>query len=296
MKQGLFDEDSLNKILAVDITSGFIWGELNDQVTRWINRMNEHGITKWILYLSALEENEEKDKRNRLNVERIQRELKRREGKDIPLGDIRNILIRLSRGDLLEFLELGGWFRRVKDPILLEFLKVWGRIEVEGQDREDVKDELKTRYGKFERRVNEYKGYLAEVHMSQVLLSSQGKTLAGAFFNSREDIQIPDFTFVRHRYRPGSGKGREIDVIGAAGPEQWVCQSKWVEGDKIGVSVLKGLVSQADTVQKDIDPQVLRMWLFAHDGLTSKSKAFAEEHGILWSSRRELDELLVYLD
>ncbi len=63
------------KILAVDLSSGFIWGELNDQVTKWIHRINEHGITKWILYLSALDENTEPEKRGLVNVERIQREL-----------------------------------------------------------------------------------------------------------------------------------------------------------------------------------------------------------------------------
>ena len=42
----------------MDLSSGFIWGELNDQVNKWIERINEYGITKWVLYLSALEEGE----------------------------------------------------------------------------------------------------------------------------------------------------------------------------------------------------------------------------------------------
>ncbi|MCP4111199.1 MAG: hypothetical protein GY749_37685 [Desulfobacteraceae bacterium] len=97
-RKKIADEESLNRIMAVDITSGFIWGELNDQVTRWIARINGHGITKWILYLSALDENTEEDKRGRLNVERIQGELKHREGKTVPLDEIRDVLIKLSRG------------------------------------------------------------------------------------------------------------------------------------------------------------------------------------------------------
>jgi hypothetical protein len=40
--QALLTEESLNKILAVDLSSGFIWSELNDQVNRWIERINEH--------------------------------------------------------------------------------------------------------------------------------------------------------------------------------------------------------------------------------------------------------------
>ncbi len=63
MTKAISDEQSLNDILAVDITSGFIWGELNDQVTRWIDRINDQNITKWILYLSAMDENENQDEK-----------------------------------------------------------------------------------------------------------------------------------------------------------------------------------------------------------------------------------------
>ena len=289
-KESLTDENSINTLLAVDISSGFIWGELHDQITRWIERLNDYGITKWILYLSALEEGD------RLDVERIRRELNAREGKDVSLDTIRNVLIKLSRGDLLEYLELGGWFRKVNDPILLEFLKVWGKIEVEGYDRASVQYELVNQYQKLTRRISEYKGYLAEVFMSQVLLNGQRKTLSGRFFNSPEDIKMPwPFVFVRHRMRLGSGKGQEIDVIGATGGEVWVCQSKWVTGANIGVPVLENLMSQAAVVKEDMDPSVIRMWLFAYKGLTRQARTFAEKQGILWSSRDEFNDLLRHL-
>lgn len=297
-KQGkmISDEETLNKIMAVDITSGFIWGELNDQVTRWINRINEHNITKWILYLSALDENTETEKRGRLNVERIQKELLKREGKKVSLDVIRDVLIRLSRGDLLEYLELGGWFRRVKDPILLEFLKVWGRIEVEGQNRRKVRDELTEKYQKIGRKIREYKGYFAEVHMSQVLLSAQDQELPGKYFNTIKNVKMPwRFSYVRHRVRTGSGKGKEIDVLGAAGIEKWICQSKWVTDRKIGIAVLKELMAQAGVLEEEMKPEIIRIWLFAHNGLTKQAAAFAKKQGILWSSRKEFDDLLEYL-
>jgi len=69
----LDNEKILNEMLAVDLSSGFIWGELNDQVTRWIARINDYGITKWILYLAALEEEK------RVDLKRIQRQLLGRE-------------------------------------------------------------------------------------------------------------------------------------------------------------------------------------------------------------------------
>jgi len=295
LNQPVASEEELNHILAVDLSSGFIWGELNDQVTRWISRINEHSITKWVLYLSALDENTEEDKKGRLNVERIHEEIQKREGRDVSFDMIRDVLIKLSRGDLLEYLELGGWFRRIKDPILVEFLKVWGRIEVEGSDRNLVQYTLQSRYDKMKRRISEYKGYFAEVHMSQILLNGQRKKLSSRFFHARKDIVIPDFIFVRHRMRLESGRGQEIDVIAAAAPEVWVCQSKWLKNRKIGVGILKDLMSQAEIVQKDLDPKIIRKWIFAHDGLTPQAKAFAEKNGIFWTVRKEFDELLVHV-
>jgi hypothetical protein len=140
------DEETLNRILAVDLSSGFIWGELHDQVTQWIERINEHKITKWVLYLSVLDENTDESRRGELKLEQIQKQLMEREGRLVPIETIRDVLIKLSCGDLVEYLELGGWFRKVDDPILLEFLKVWRRIEVEGRHAHEIQEELIRRY------------------------------------------------------------------------------------------------------------------------------------------------------
>ena len=290
------DEETVNRLLAVDLSSGFIWGELKDQVKRWIERINDYGVTKWILYLSALDENTEEDQNGRLNVERIQQEVSRREGREVSLETVRDVLVKLSRGDLLEYLELGRWFRRVKDPILLDFLKVWGRIEVEGRDEAQARDQVNERYLRLGRRFAEYKGYLAEVFMAQVLLSGQGKTLKGAWFHSESDVQMPwMFHYVRHRVRMGAGKGREIDVLGAAGAEKWICQSKWLEGRRCGVKILEELTGQEVWLREEMDPLVVRLWLFSHDGLTADAEEMACEKGILWSDRKDLDALLEHL-
>lgn len=282
-------EEVLNEILAVDLSSGFIWGELNDQVNRWIKRINEHGITKWILYLSALEEGD------RLDVERIQRELRAREGKDVSLDTIRDVLIKLSRGDLLQYMELGGWFRKVDDPILLEFLKVWGRIEVEGQSRSAVQNTLVTQYQSRQRKFHEYKGYLGEVFMAQVLWNSQRLTLPGRLFHSSEDIEIPwRFVFIHHRMRLQSGKGREIDLIAAAGGYIWVCQSKWWATQSAGIEELRALEAQGELVHQDKEMEVIKLtlWLFSYSGLREDAREYAREHGILWSGKAEMNELL----
>jgi len=285
----IVSEETLNEILAVDLSSGFIWAELNDQVTKWIERINEYGITKWVLYLSAIEEGD------RLDLDRIQKELAEREGKVVPIETIRDVLIKLSRGDLLQYMELGGWFRKIDDPILLEFLKVWGKIEIEGQDRAGVQNDLRTQYQTIKRRIYDHKGYLAEVYIAQILWSGQNKTLPGKLFHSKEDITLPwHFSYVKLRSRLGGGKGMEIDVEGGAGKERWICESKWWIGRKVGRVEVESLMRKGNAVKEEVGEglQILRLWFFAHDGFTEDAEALMLKNGVLWSVREDLNGLL----
>ncbi len=285
----LKDEETLNEMLAIDLSSGFIWAELHDQVTRWIARLNEYHITKWILYLAALEEEP------RIDLTRIQRELWRQERQEVELETIREVLVKLSRGDLIDYKPFGGWFGKINDPILEEFLKVWGRIEVAGEDGKEVRDKIRKRYQTLQRRFTEYMGYLAEVHMIQILWNGQGKTLPGQYFHSAEDIRLPNrFSYIDQRSQLGSGKGLEIDIYAAAGIEIWMAKSKWWRGRKVGVKVVETLLEQAQEVRRREEEtlRTLRLWLFAYDGVTEKARRLMEQHGVLWSSRAELDALL----
>jgi len=293
-KQGksIVSEEVLNEMLAVDLSSGFIWAELNDQVTRWIERINEYGITKWVLYLSALE------KGDRLDLEHIRRELLEREGKSVSVETIRDVLIKLSRGDLLQYMELGGWFRKVDDPILLEFLKVWGRIEVEGMDQASVRSETVKKYQSLKRKLHDHIGYLAEVYMAQVLWSGQRKRLPGRLFHTEEDVQLPwQFFYIRHRVRLGAAAEMEIDLYAAAGAEVWIGESKWWRGRKVGRAEVEVFLRKAEFVREveGEGHQVLRIWFFAHDGFTEEAEALMREKEVFWSVREDLDELLRYV-
>ena len=98
------------------------------------------------------------------------------------------------------------------------------------------------------RRFNEYKGYLAEVFMSQVLLNNQNrrkKPFPGHFFNSDNDIALdPTLHYLHHRVSLGSGKDKEVDIIAAFGDGTWVCQSKWETTKPMGVGVVETLIGQ----------------------------------------------------
>jgi len=167
-----------------------------------------------------------------------------------------------------------------------------GRIEVEGQDIGRVRDGLREQYRRLKRRIREHLGYLAEVYMAQVLLDSQDKRLPGRFFHQENDIDVPRFTYVRLRERLGVGPDREIDVLGAAGPEKWVCESKWVKDRRAGKSDVEVLLRKSELIQEEMEPLVARMWFFAHDGFTEEAEALMRKKGMFWSVREDLDGLL----
>jgi hypothetical protein len=291
LNKPMTDETVLNEILAVDLSSGFIWGELNDQVSGWIARINEYNITKWVLYLSAMEEGD------RIDLDRIHRQLLEKEGKDVSVDIIRDVLIKLSRGDLLDYMELGGWFRKVQDPILLEFLKVWGRIEVEGISAYRVQKEIQQKYQLLEKKIKDQLGYLAEIYMAQILWNCQNRTLAGKWFHSDTDIIIPwHFNYIWHRTRLGAGKDMELDIEAAAGSEIWIGESKWWKDRKAGIHDVEILMNKGDLFRRKEGPglKTLRIWFFSYSGFTEEAEEFIKENGILWSSKKELNDMLNY--
>ncbi len=285
-KQALKDEPTLNAMLAVDLSSGFIWNELSAQVNQWIERINDYGITKWVLYLSALEEGD------KIDLGRIQQQLFEQDGQQVSIETIREVLIKLSRGDLIDYKEFGGWFGKVQDPILLDFLKVWGQIEVQSFNPTAAKDNLLKEYGTIKRQFAELKGYLAEVYLAQILLNARRQKLPGHYFHQAQPIDVPNFIHVGLRERLGAAEGMEIDVHGWAGTEQWVAESKWIAGRKVGVKDVNQLLDKARLVQKDRDAEIVRVWFFGHDGFTQEAETLMQEQHVFWSTRKDLDELL----
>jgi len=284
------NEKTLNKILAIDISSGFIWMELSDQVNRWVERINEYGITKWILYLSAIEEG------NEIDLYRIQRELKIHESKDVPISKIKEIMIKLARGDLLEYKMLGNWFGKINDPILNEFLKVWGAIEVAKYQRKDIEEKTIRKFEKLTKRFHEYKGYIAEIYMIQILWNSQDKTLSHKFFNATNDVNVPRFIYIDQRHRQRMGKRMEVDLYASSGTEIWLAESKWHQ-KPVGVDVVHHLIKQKEVVQdrEGEDLEHLNLWMFSYAGVTPKAADLMKKKGILWSSKDDLNALLEYV-
>jgi len=286
------NESILNKLLAIDISSGFIWMELSDQVNRWIQRINDYGITKWILYLSAIEENDE------IDIYRIQKDLKKYEYVDVSISKIKEIMIKLSRGDLIEYKTFGNWFGKINDPILNDFLKIWGEIEVVKHNRKDIEEQTIRKYKKYEKRFHETKGYLSEIYMIQLLWTGQNKMLPGQFFHSVNDIKIPDrFIYIDQRHRQHTGKHIEVDIYASSGTEIWLAESKW-HSRTVGRDIVNHLIENAKVVMEregdDID--VLRLWLFSYSGVTKEAEKLLSQHNILWSTKDDLNALLEHVN
>ncbi|CAN2047845.1 ATPase domain protein, prokaryote domain protein [Candidatus Magnetomoraceae bacterium gMMP-1] len=284
----LNSEKALNKILAIDLSSGFIYQELREQVMKWIERLNDHNITKWILYLAALDEEE------RIDIERIRKELKRQEGKDVEIEKIKDVMVRLSQGDLIEYKSFGGWFSHVKDPILQDFLKAWGKVEVAGKRQTHVTEEIVLKYESLNRKYKNYQGYLAEVFMIQILWNNQNKMVDGKYFNYPESIKVPHFIYIDQRTRLGAGKGKEIDIFASGGLDVWIAESKWKK-DPVGKEVVENLIWQGSLVKEKRGEKLdsLTLWLFASSGVTEGAKKMIEKNGILLSTKEDLNALLI---
>ncbi|MCP4693240.1 MAG: hypothetical protein GY859_34685, partial [Desulfobacterales bacterium] len=246
---------------------------------------------KWVLYLAAMEDGDN------ISLERIQKELRDYERVDAPIEQIKDVLIKLARGDLIEYISL-DLFRKIKDPILNEFLKAWGKIVVENRNPVRVENQTIENFTAIQKRFYEYKGYLAEVYMIQILWNGRGRTLPGRLYHVDEDIAVPShFSYIDQRRKPGVGKKMEVDIYAAAGPEIWMAESKWWSGSKVGTDVVENLLRQAEMVRQRKGKVLkrLRLWLFAHDGVTAPAEELMRQNGVFWSTRADLDELLEFV-
>jgi hypothetical protein len=234
---------------------------------------------------------------DRIDIDRIHRQLLEKEGEYVSIEVIRDVLIKLSRGDLLDYMELGGWFRKVQDPILLEFLKVWEKIEVEGNPVQYVLDSLVEQYQNIKRRMSDHTGYLGEIYMAQILWNLLNQIVPGHFFHLDGNISIPwRFSYIQHRFRLGCGSGMEIDVYAAAGSELWIGESKWWKNRKAGLNDVKVLSKKAEQVRcfRGDGLKTLRIWFFSYSDFTIEAQEFMQENAMLWSSKKELNDLLNY--
>ncbi len=166
---------------------------------------------------------------------------------------------------------------------------------MEGKNPDRVQKQLVREYQTLQKRIRNHLGYLGEIYMAQILWNSQDKTLPGSFFHSPEDIAVPwHFNYIAHRTRLGAAPDMELDVEAAAGKEMWICESKWWRGRKAGVKEVESLLYKSRLLREKEGPglEILRLWLFVHDGFVPEAESLMQEKGVLWSDSSDLDGLL----
>ncbi|MDM8525970.1 hypothetical protein QUF80_21560 [Desulfococcaceae bacterium HSG8] len=84
-------------------------------------------------------------------------------------------------------------------------------------------------------------------------------------------------------------------VTAAAGLDMWLAESKWWAKPvgSGGSGVVRNLLDQAGILrEREGDDLRIRLWLFAHNGVSTPTKTLMSEQGVLWSDRADLDALL----
>ncbi|MCP4579544.1 MAG: hypothetical protein GY846_25000, partial [Deltaproteobacteria bacterium] len=93
----------------------------------------------------------------------------------------------------------------------------------------------------------------------------------------------------------------EVDVYAFADREYWVCESKWWETQKVGVEEVKKFLELSEKFKEFEGREYfeeeggsfkLKLWLFAHNGVTQEAESLLRQHHIYWSTRSDLDVLI----
>ncbi|KPA11534.1 hypothetical protein MHK_008274, partial [Candidatus Magnetomorum sp. HK-1] len=127
-----------------------------------------------------------------------------------------------------------------------------------------------------------------------ILWNNQNKIVDGKYFNYPKTIKMPNFIYIEQRTRLGSGSGKEIDIFASSGPDVWIGESKWMK-NSVGKNVIKNLIQQRSLVKERRGDNLrdLKLWLFASSGVTENAKRMIEDNGILWSTKEDLNDLLI---
>jgi hypothetical protein len=71
---------------------------------------------------------------------------------------------------------------------------------------------------------------------------------------------------------------------------------KWWKDRKAGIHDVEILMNKGDLFRRKEGPglKTLRICFFSYSGFTEEAEEFIKENGILWSSKKELNDLLNY--
>jgi len=287
LNENLDDIDSVNRVIAYELTEGAIWSELYRQLNYYFSAINEFGIAKNIFYFATRYQSE------KIDPKKIASSMSHW---DIDEQQVRDVLLSLSRADLIEEKVAGTEFYNIKDPILREFADTWARVDVENATWEEAATELREKYRKLSGKYADFKGYATELMIKFLMMQFSGQTVDGElFFSRKSDVLLPKFVWVDSRFvKLPDTREYQIDIVAKEVPNLWLVEVKNTQ-QPIGLAQVKHFESACEVAEEVIRGEIITCWYISTCGFTQESERYLSENGFIYSNREQINQLLRYL-
>jgi len=284
LRMDLTNLDAVNEVIAYELTQGAIWSELYRQLNYYFNTINEYGITKNIFYFATRYQDEKIDKK------RIAESMSHW---GVTEEQVVDILLALSRADLIEEKVAGTEFYNIKDPIMREFTDAWARVDVENATWAEANVELRERYNKLAGVYANLKGYATELMVQFLMMRFNRHEVEGEkFFKHPGKIFLPRFVWVDSRIvkLPDSPQ-YQIDVVGRSVPHLWLVEVKNTE-QPIGLQDVKYFAEACQVAAEVVGGEDVTRWYVSTSGFTQDATDYLNKHKFLYSDRNQINQLL----
>lgn len=276
--------EAVSDVIAQELTQGGIWSELYRQLNYYFRTVNKYGITRNIFYFASRYQNRP------IDAKAIAKKIK---PKKITVDDVFDVLMALSRADLIEESMDGMEFYNVKDPIMREFIDAWARVEVENDTWEDAGTELAVKYRTLSGEYANFRGYAAELFVKFLMTRFDSRRVDGTpFFNTSGKVTLPKFTWVDTRkVKLTSTREYELDAVGVVVPKLWVVEVKFTNR-RVGVKAIRKFARAAQVAVNTWKSEELTGWYISKSGFTTAAESELQAKGFLYSTWEQVNQLL----
>jgi hypothetical protein len=246
--------------------------------------INEKGITKNIFYFATRYQDKKVDPK------RIAEQMQHWK---VTEAQVRDVLLALSRADLIEEKVAGTEFYNIKDPILREFIEAWARVDVENATWEEAEVELLTKYRAMVGKYADFKGYTAELVIKFLMTKFDERKVEGAgYFNRSREILLPRFIWVDSRKVKLEGTPEyQIDIVGKKPPYLWLVEVKHTD-KAVGISQVNKFEKACAVAEKVLNGEEVTRWYISVNGFSHQAASYLMEKGFLYSDREQVNQLL----
>jgi hypothetical protein len=282
--KNLNDIASVNEVISYELTQGAIWSELYRQLNYYFMSINEKGITKNIFYFATRYQDK------KIDPKRIAEQMQHWK---VTEAQVRDVLLALSRADLIEEKVAGTEFYNIKDPILREFIEAWARVDVENATWEEAEVELLTKYRAMVGKYADFKGYTAELVIKFLMTKFDERKVEGAgYFNRSREILLPRFIWVDSRKVKLEGTPEyQIDIVGKKPPYLWLVEVKHTD-KAVGISQVNKFEKACAVAEKVLNGEEVTRWYISVNGFSHQAASYLMEKGFLYSDREQVNQLL----